>query len=95
MIKIINITILDNFSIKCTFNNGLSKIIHVLPLLETQKHQTGIEKLTIESNFSKARIGIFGEIIWDDIIETKNGSTREIWDYDISPEFVFHNGVSI
>ena len=95
MIKITNITILDNYSIKCIFNNGLSKIIHVLPLLESQKHLAGIEKLTIESTFSKARIGIFGEIIWDKIIETKNGNTSEIWDYDISPEFAFYNGVNL
>ena len=94
MIRITTITILDDFKIECIFNNGLSKIIHVLPLLESQKHLKGIEKLTTQSAFSKARIGIFGEIIWDKIIETTNGTVKEIWDYDISPEFAFFNGVT-
>lgn len=94
MLKINEINIQDDFRILCIFNNGISKIIHVLPLLQNHKHLPGIEKLKEVNTFAKARIGLFGEIIWDNIIEFKNGNENEIWDYDISPEFVFYNGVN-
>lgn len=94
MLKITGIEILDGFKILCIFNNGVSKILHVLPLLQNHTHLPGIEKLKEKNSFAKARIGLFGEIIWDNIIEMNNGNEKEIWDYDISPEFVFYNGVN-
>lgn len=33
-----------------------------------------------------------GEIFWKNIITTSN---NEKWNYDISPEFIFHNGITI
>jgi Protein of unknown function (DUF2442) len=94
MLKITGIKIQDDFRILCIFNNGVSKTIDVLPLLQDHKHLPGIEKLKDENAFAKARVGLFGEIIWDNIIEMKNGDEKEIWDYDISPEFAFYNGVT-
>ena len=94
MLKITGIEIQDGFRILCIFNNGVSKTIHVLPLLQNHKHLPGIEKLQEAKAFSKARVGLFGEIIWHNIIEMKNGNEKEMWDYDISPEFVFYNGVN-
>ena len=76
MLKINEINIQDDFRILCIFNNGISKIIHVLPLLQNHKHLPGIEKLKEVNTFAKARIGLFGEIIWDNIIEFKNGNAQ-------------------
>ena len=94
MLKISHINLLDNFTIICTFNNGITKAIDILPLLEKHKHLPGIEKLKEKNVFSIARVGIFGEIVWDKIIRPADSKENEMWDYDISPEFVFYNGVN-
>ena len=94
MLKINHINLLEDFTILCTFNNGITKIIDILPLLEKHKHLQGIEKLKEKNIFSNARVGIFGEIVWDKIIRFANSKENELWDYDISPEFVFYNGVT-
>ena len=39
-----------------------------------------------------AKIGTFGEIYWKDAVYN---STNEKWNYDISPEYINFNGVSI
>jgi hypothetical protein len=94
MLKISHIKLPGDYTILCTFNNGITKAINVLPLLEKHKHLPGIEKLKEKNIFSKARIGIFGEIVWDKIIQSVNAKEIEFWDYDISPEFVFYNGAN-
>ena len=94
MLKINHIKLPGDYTIVCTFNNGITKAINVLPLLEKHKHLPGIEKLKEKNIFLKARIGIFGEIVWDKIIQSANANENELWDYDISPEFVFYNGAN-
>ena len=88
MLKIINIKSISNFTITCEFNNGIEKEIDVLPLLNAHKNLKGIEKLKDKNNFRNAKIGFLGEIYWENIIE--NSKTNEIWNYDISPEFVYY-----
>ena len=94
MLKISHINLLEDYTILCTFNNGITKAIDILPLMEKHKHLTGIEKLKEKNVFSNARIGIFGEIVWDKIIRLSDSGKDEMWDYDISPEFVFYHGVN-
>lgn len=93
MLRIVHIQTLDGYNIAGTFNNGLKKQLNILPLLENQKHLKGIEKLLDTSLFSTAHIGMFGEIVWDNIIETTTAEGETVvWHYDISPEFFFANG---
>ena len=94
MLKISHINLLEDYTILCTFNNGITKAIDILPLMEKHKHLSGIEKLKEKNVFSNARIGMFGEIVWDKIIRFSNSGKDEMWDYDISPEFVFYNGIN-
>ena len=94
MLKISHITMLENFTILCTFNNSITKAIDIMPLLEKHKHLQGIETLKEKNVFSKARIGMFGEIVWDKVIRFADSKEDEMWDYDISPEFVFYNGAN-
>ena len=94
MLKICHINLLENFTILCTFNNGIKKMIDIMPLLEKHKHLPGIEKLKEKNIFSNARVGIFGEIVWDKIIRFTDSKENEMWDYDISPEFVFYHGAN-
>lgn len=94
MLRISHIRPLENFTILCTFNNGITKSIDIMPLLEKHKHLQGIEKLKEKNVFLKARIGMFGEILWDKLIVINDSKEDVMWDYDISPEFVFYNGVN-
>ena len=94
MLKISHINLLEDYTILCTFNNGITKAIDILPLMEKHKHLSGIEKLKEKNVFSKARIGMFGEIVWDKVIRIADSKENEMWDYDISPEFVFYNGIN-
>jgi hypothetical protein len=94
MLKINHIQLQDNFRINCRFNNGISKTIDIKPLLEKHKHLPGIEKLKDKKVFFNARIGSFGEIVWDNIIQFTDTPGNEPWNYDISPEFVYYNGIT-
>lgn len=92
MLKIEKIVAIKPYKIICLFNNGIEKTIDILPLLENHKHLLGIEKLKNETVFNAAQIGKFGEIYWKNIIQ--NNKSNELWDYDISPEFVFYQNQS-
>jgi hypothetical protein len=89
MKKIVEIIEIRAFYITCRFNDGRIATINVKPLLESQQHLLGIEKLFDETIFKKVRIGIMGELVWENIITTIYNNETTIWDYDISPELVW------
>ncbi len=91
MIRVEKIVNINGFELSCEFNNGLQKKINLFPIIENQKHLKGIEKLKEESYFKSVKIGIFGEIYWENTIYNNN----EYWNYDLSPEFIFYNGETI
>jgi hypothetical protein len=89
MKKIVEIIEVKAFYITCRFNDGRIATINVKPLLESQQHLQGIEKLYDETIFKKVRIGKMGELVWDNIITTIYDDKQTVWDYDISPELVW------
>lgn len=90
MIKVKKIINVKPYLITCEFNDGLIKTIDIKGLLNAHKHLQGIEKLYDESCFKKVYIGKFGEIVWDNIINTFQNGEENIWNYDISPEFAYN-----
>jgi len=92
MIRVINILEIQQEYIDCELNNGTKKRIALLPLLEKHSNFKGIEQFQNLQFLKNAKIGEFGEIYWKDAITT---SSNEKWNYDISPEFINFNGVSI
>lgn len=94
MLKIIEILHIEPYTISCKFNNGVIKKIDVKPLLENHKNLDGIDKMYDIDLFKKARIGKLGELYWEKIIKTTHGNEVVVWDYDISPEFVYEQSVS-
>ena len=93
MLKVIKILKIDSFFVTCEFNNGLIRTIDVGPVLKKHSNLEGIEKLNNAETFAKARIGIFGEIVWDKLITTMHDGEKTVWDYDISPEFILENAI--
>ncbi|MFK7901123.1 MAG: hypothetical protein AB8B61_10250 [Cyclobacteriaceae bacterium] len=69
-----------------------------MKVLELKKVLSGkyANKILNSTTFPTAKIGQFGEIYWSDIAEMKdeNGNTISCA-YDLSPEFAYHNSVSL
>ncbi len=92
MYKVHKIIQIDDFAIVCQLNNGLQKRIEILPLIEKHAHLNGINQLKVKAVFEKVNIGTMGELYWENLIISKS---NEMWNYDISPEYIYNNGVSI
>ena len=81
--------------LKCTFTTGTIKWLDVAPLLRNHTHLKGIERLWDEKVFNQAQIGEMGQVLWPSIIHTEDPvHGPSVWDYDISPEFIFAEGRS-
>ena len=93
MLKVTKILKIDSFFITCEFNNGFVKTIDVANVIKNHANLEGIEKLNNAETFAEASIGIFGEIVWSKLITTTYQEKKMIWDYDMSPEFIFENGI--
>lgn len=91
MIKVTKIVEIAPFYIVCDLNNGVKKRLEILPLIEGQKQFQGIELLKEQKIFKTASIGEMGEVFWKDLITIQN----EKWNYDISPEFINFNGITV
>ncbi len=92
MLRIVKIKEVKPYEVVCEFNNGSTKKIDVLPIINNQKHLKGIDSLTDKNIFNTVAIGELGELYWKDIyIDQQN----QKWNYDLSPEFVFYNGIII
>jgi hypothetical protein len=92
MFKVKKIIAVTPYSIVCELNNGIKKKLDILPLIEKHSNFKGIDQLKNKATFESVAIGEMGEIFWKNIITTAN---NEKWNYDISPEFIFHNGITL
>lgn len=91
MIKVTKIVEIAPYYIVCDLSNGVKKRLEILPLIENQKRLEGIESLKEKTIFESAGIGEMGEIFWKDLITIKS----KHWNYDISPEYIFYNGITV
>lgn len=92
MFKVKKIIEVKPYSIVCELNNGILKRLDILPLIEKHSNFKGIDQLKDKTTFESVAIGEMGEIFWKNIITIEK---NEKWNYDISPEFIFHNGITI
>ena len=89
MLKVVSIDHIEPYVLTCSFNNGSRRILDVEPLFQNHKHLNGITKFLEESRFRQVEIGILGEVLWKNSILTAND---ELWDYDISTEYIYYEG---
>jgi hypothetical protein len=90
MFKVINISVLDSFQIQCSFNTGETKILDLTKTLD--QNNKFVKKLIENDRYKSAKIGLFGEIYWENIGEIKDYDGSIIsCEYDISPEFAYYN----
>lgn len=89
MRKIIKIELMDSNQVICHFKNGE---VRILDLSSTINDKYASKILTDEAVFTSVKIGEFGEIYWPDIAEITDFDGKVIpCNYDISPEFAYHN----
>ena len=90
MLKVVEIDYLDDSKLLCKFNNGERR---VLDLKKTLNKKDIYAKIILGSDIvQQAKIGSFGEIFWENAAEIQDLDGSMITcDYDISPEFAYHN----
>lgn len=91
MLKVKRIVAIDQYSLICEFDTGIQRKLNVLPLIEKHLHMEGVASLKNKVLFDTVAVGELGEIYWENIVKTAGG----IWNYDISPEYVFYNGSEV
>lgn len=95
MLRVIEILKTPPFYLQCKFNNGVIRKLNVKPIIENHMYLNGVEDLLDETIFNQVKIGEFGEIVWTKIVKTIQDGKEVKWDYDISPEFAYHNSTFI
>lgn len=94
MYKIINISFLDDYKIVCHFNNGEVRMLDLSKSLDLSSKFA--QKVIENDTYKKAKIGLFGEILWEEIGEMKDYDGSVIaCAYDISPEYAYFHSVKI
>lgn len=94
MLRITEIIEKSPYYLVCKFNNGEVKKLEIMPIIENHKHLDGVESILNVGVFYNVQIGDFGEIVWNKIVKTNQNGVETLWDYDISPEYAYHNGVN-
>jgi len=79
----------------CQFNNGEIKKLLVEGVF-ADSNTFSANKILEPNYFSKAEVGELGQIFWPDAayIKDVNGNLI-LCEYDMSPEFVYHNSIHI
>ncbi len=93
MIKLSKIEFSENNEILCFFENGELRLFNVQNSIKDRYIKVIISDDKI---FKSAQIRKFGEIYWADMGEIKDLDGNIIrCEYDISPEFVYENSVTV
>jgi len=90
MVKIIYLEIVNPHSIICFFNTNEKRVLNIDKVFDTDDEF--VKKILQPDMFCKAKIGQFGEILWENVGEIRElDGTITLCEYDISPEFAYHN----
>jgi len=83
---------IDSFSITCKFTNGEVWLINVGKLFANKTDDIYAQKILNKSIFDSVKIGEMGQFYWENVAQMKDYGGQTIpCEYDMSPEFVYHN----
>lgn len=90
MKRVVEISVSKPFKLLCLFNNGENRVLDLEKVLD--RNQKFTKAIFNDNVFTNVKIDSFGGIFWEGIAEIKDldGTTKPC-EYDISPEFVYHN----
>lgn len=96
MIKPIKIIEVAPYYIVCLFNNGELRKLTVEPAFFSKVSKSVNETIFSKNIFSTVKIGELGQLYWKNAATMKDEKGNPIpCEYDISPEFVYHNSKAI
>lgn len=88
MRKVTKLSFHAPYVLSCVFDNGEERYLNLENALD--KNQKYASKVFEGDTYKTAKIGIFGEIYWDNIAEiTALDGKSEPCNYDISPEYAY------
>jgi hypothetical protein len=88
MRKIRKIQVLENFIIRCEFDNGEVRDLDITSIID--KNGKYSKKVYDKSVFKTVKIGEFGQLYWDGIAEIKTLDGKLIpTEFDICPDYVY------
>lgn len=86
----------ESFTIVCKFNNGEVRKLEVDKVFANKLDDVYIWKVLTQPVFDLVKIGEFGQLYWENVAQMKDLDGSMIpCEYDMSPEFVYHNSTSI
>jgi hypothetical protein len=90
MVKVTHIEIVDSHTILCVFSTNERRLLDIHKVLDPENRL--VKKVLQPATFKQAKIGEFGEILWENAGEIRelDGSVSSC-EYDISPEFAYHH----
>ena len=80
----------------CKFNNGEVRKLDVNKVFAERQNDAYAKKILNPSIFKSVKIGEFGQLYWENMAQIKdlNGQLIQC-EYDMSPEFIYHNSTHI
>ena len=79
----------------CLFNTHEVKLFAMETLLQNGIPHVNTKKLLMPDVFCTAKIGELGQLYWNNTATMKQGNTTIDCEYDISPEYVYYNSITI
>ena len=96
MIKPIKIINVKPYEIVCEFNNGEVKKINMEHILKNNTANVNTQKLLTPDFFVTVALGELGQLYWNNTAKMKDAQGNYfVCEYDVSPEFIYFNSVSI
>lgn len=92
MRKIIHMTVMPNYIIRCEFDNGDIRDLDITTCIDRNGKYS--KHLYDKNVFSKVKLGEFGQLYWEGIAEMKDLNGEVIpAEYDICPDFAYMHSV--
>ncbi|NJM94144.1 MAG: DUF2442 domain-containing protein [Cytophagales bacterium] len=92
MTKVSKIEFIESFKLLCQFQDGEHRILDLRKALRGPMAQ----RILTTDVFPLAKVGKLGQIYWEDMGEIRGLDGQiEVCEYDISPEFVYHNSIPV
>ena len=94
MRKIVKIEVMDNYIIRCEFDNGEIRDLDITKFMDRNGKYSG--QVYDKEVFSKVKLGEFGQLYWEGIAEIKTLDGNIIpTDYDICPDFAYMISIAL
>jgi len=87
---------IEGFSLLCKFNNGELRELDVKKVLAHKEDDEYVNRILTPTVFPSVKIGEIGQLLWENVARMQDYDGKWIpCEYDMSPEFVYHNSTVV